>query len=100
VARPTRPSRHVRRLRFGDRHEEGWAVPALLKKMPGERLSPAEGEGTLCAALVETDDKTASPGRSGPSGWGAAYRLPTSLQASCIPQRAVPRLLEVSKDGD
>ena len=26
--------------------------------MPGERLSPAEGEGTLCAAVVETDDRT------------------------------------------
>ena len=34
------------------------AVQRFLKKMPGERLSPAEGEGTLCAALVETDDKT------------------------------------------
>src|SRR5690349_11390887 len=26
--------------------------------MPGDRLTPAEGEGTLCAALFETDDKT------------------------------------------
>jgi 2',3'-cyclic-nucleotide 2'-phosphodiesterase len=34
------------------------AVLRFIKKMPGERLSPAEGEGTLCAALVETDDKT------------------------------------------
>jgi len=34
------------------------AMQRFLKKMPGERLSPAEGEGTLCAALVETDDKT------------------------------------------
>jgi len=33
-------------------------VQRFLKKMPGERLSPAEGEGTLCAAVVETDDKT------------------------------------------
>jgi calcineurin-like phosphoesterase len=33
-------------------------VQRFIKKMPGERLSPAEGEGTLCAALVETDDKT------------------------------------------
>jgi hypothetical protein len=23
--------------------------------MPGERLSPAEGEGTLCAVFAETD---------------------------------------------
>ena len=34
------------------------AMQRFIRKMPGERLSPAEGEGTLCAALVETDDKT------------------------------------------
>jgi len=34
------------------------AVQRFIKKMPGERLAPAEGEGTLCASLVETDDKT------------------------------------------
>jgi metallophosphoesterase (TIGR00282 family) len=34
------------------------AVQRFLKKMPGERLAPAEGEGTLCAAIVETDDKS------------------------------------------
>ena len=34
------------------------AIQRFVRKMPGERLSPAEGEGTLCAAIVETDDKT------------------------------------------
>jgi metallophosphoesterase (TIGR00282 family) len=34
------------------------AVLRFIKKVPGERLAPAEGEGTLCAAMVETDDKT------------------------------------------
>ena len=34
------------------------AVQRFLKKMPGERLAPAECEGTLCAAVVETDDRT------------------------------------------
>ena len=34
------------------------AILRFIKKMPGERLSPADGEGTLCACLVETDDKT------------------------------------------
>jgi len=34
------------------------AIQRFIKKVPGERLSPAEGEGSLCAALVETDDKT------------------------------------------
>ena len=34
------------------------AVQRLVGKVPGERLAPAEGEGTLCAAVVETDDRT------------------------------------------
>jgi len=34
------------------------AVLRFIKKVPGDRLAPAEGEGTLCAALVETDDKS------------------------------------------
>jgi 2',3'-cyclic-nucleotide 2'-phosphodiesterase len=34
------------------------AVQRFVRKVPGERLSPAEGEGTLCAAVVETDDRT------------------------------------------
>jgi len=34
------------------------AVQRFVRKMPGERLAPAEGEGTLCAAVVETDDRT------------------------------------------
>ena len=32
------------------------AMPRMIRKMPGERLSPAEGEGTLCGAIVDTDD--------------------------------------------
>jgi metallophosphoesterase (TIGR00282 family) len=34
------------------------AVQRFIRKMPGERLAPAEGEATLCAAIVETDDRT------------------------------------------
>ena len=34
------------------------AMQRFIRKMPGERLAPAEGEGTLCAAVVETDDRT------------------------------------------
>ena len=40
----------------------GLAVDAPLarftRKRPGPRATPAEGEATLCAVLVETDDKT------------------------------------------
>jgi hypothetical protein len=32
------------------------ATSRLVRKLPGERLSPAEGPGTLCAVFVETDD--------------------------------------------
>ncbi len=34
------------------------AALRFWKKMPGERLGPAEGEATLCGVFVETDDKT------------------------------------------
>ena len=34
------------------------AVRRFVRKMPGERLQVAEGEATLCGALVETDDAT------------------------------------------
>jgi metallophosphoesterase (TIGR00282 family) len=30
----------------------------FLRKIPGDRLTPAEGEGTLCGIYVETDDAT------------------------------------------
>jgi 2',3'-cyclic-nucleotide 2'-phosphodiesterase len=30
----------------------------FLRKLPIERMKPAEGEGTMCGVLVETDDKT------------------------------------------
>ncbi len=33
-------------------------IARFVRKMPTERLSPAQGPGTLCAVLVETDDKT------------------------------------------
>ena len=34
------------------------AVARFTRKMPGERLMPAEGQATLCGMLVETDDAT------------------------------------------
>jgi len=42
------------------------AMMRFVKKMPGERLSPAEGEGTLCAVFVETDDATGLAKRISP----------------------------------
>jgi calcineurin-like phosphoesterase len=34
------------------------AIQRFIRKMPGERLSPAEGAATVCGAIVESDDKT------------------------------------------
>lgn len=33
-------------------------IQRFTRKLPTERLSPANGEGTLCGVLVETDDRT------------------------------------------
>jgi len=34
------------------------AIGRFTKKIPGNRLEPSEGEGTLCAVYLETDDRT------------------------------------------
>lgn len=34
------------------------AISRFIRKMPGEKLSPAEGPAALCGAFVETDDAT------------------------------------------
>lgn len=34
------------------------AIARLVRKLPGERLQPAEGEATICGIMVETDDRT------------------------------------------
>jgi hypothetical protein len=47
--------------------------------MRTERLEPADGEGTLCALFVETDDKTGLARRASPVRIGGAL-------ASVIPE--------------
>jgi metallophosphoesterase (TIGR00282 family) len=34
------------------------AIYRFTRKLPGDKLGPADGEGTLCAVFVETDDAT------------------------------------------
>ena len=34
------------------------AATRFWRKMPGERLAPAEGEATVCGTFVVTDDAT------------------------------------------
>jgi 2',3'-cyclic-nucleotide 2'-phosphodiesterase len=46
--------------------QKGGAVARFVRKMPGERLQVAEGDGTLCAAFVETDDETGLARRIAP----------------------------------
>lgn len=38
--------------------EKVGAATRFWRKMPGERLTPAEGEATVCGVFVETDDAT------------------------------------------
>jgi hypothetical protein len=42
------------------------ATQRFIRKMPGERLTPAEGEGTLCAIYAELDDATGLAKRVAP----------------------------------
>jgi metallophosphoesterase (TIGR00282 family) len=58
--------------------KKGPAIERFVTKMPTERLSPAEGEATLCAVFIETDDKTGLARRIAPVRLGG--RLP-----SCLP---------------
>lgn len=56
------------------------AINRFTRKMPGEKLSPAEGPATLCGAFVETDDATGLARRIEPLRLGG--RL-----AEILPQR-------------
>ncbi len=56
------------------------ALNRFIRKMPGEKLSPAEGPATLCGAFVETDDAT-----------GLARRIePVRLGGRLAPALPVP----------
>lgn len=42
------------------------AIHRFVRKIPGERLSPAEGEATVCGVFVETNDRTGLAERIAP----------------------------------
>jgi len=46
--------------------QKGGAAMRFWKKMPGEKLAPAEGEATLCGLYLETDDATGLATRVAP----------------------------------
>jgi calcineurin-like phosphoesterase len=55
------------------------ATLRFWRKMPGERLAPAEGEATVCGVFVETDDATGLARRVAPVRVGGrlAEAMPT-----------------------
>jgi metallophosphoesterase (TIGR00282 family) len=57
--------------------QKGGASLRFWKKVPGERLAPAEGEATICGALIETDDATGLARRIAPVRLGG--RLEATL---------------------
>jgi len=56
------------------------AVARFIRKMPGERLAPAEGEATLSGLFVETDDRSGLARSVAPLRMGGA--LSESIPAS------------------
>ncbi|MFT8369125.1 MAG: TIGR00282 family metallophosphoesterase [Acetobacter papayae] len=54
------------------------AITRFVRKLPGERLQPAEGEATVCGIMVETDDRTGLAKRIAPLRQGGllAQTLP------------------------
>lgn len=46
--------------------QKGGAALRFWRKMPGEKLAPAEGEATVCGLFVETDDVTGLAVRAAP----------------------------------
>lgn len=59
------------------------AIAKITRKLPTERLSPAEGEATVCGVYVETDDRTGLAVRVEPVRLGG--RLSQSLPVQTTP---------------
>lgn len=47
----------------------------FLRKIPGEKMEPAEGEGTLCGCFIETNDKTGLASKIESFQIGGALRI-------------------------
>ncbi len=59
--------------------EKNVPIWRFTKKIPGERLSPAQGPGTLCGVYVETDDQT-----------GLAVHISPVILGPRLHNRAIP----------
>jgi len=51
------------------------SIARFLRKMPGERPQPAEGEATVCGIMVETDDATGLAKRVAPIRMGGKLSI-------------------------
>jgi hypothetical protein len=60
--------------------QKGGAALRFWRKMPGEKLAPADGEATLCGLFVETDDATGLATRVEPVRLGG--RLSQAMPAA------------------
>jgi hypothetical protein len=60
--------------------QKAGAALRFWRKMPGERLAPADGEATLCGVFVETDDATGLASRVEPLRQGG--RLSQTVPAA------------------
>jgi metallophosphoesterase (TIGR00282 family) len=60
--------------------DKGGASARFWRRVPGERLAPAEGEATLCGVFLETDDRTGLALRAQPIRQGGRLS-----QALCAP---------------
>ncbi len=60
------------------------SLTRFLKKMPGERLAPAEGPATVCGVFLETDDATGLARRIEPVRLGGrlAPAIPDVVRAA------------------
>jgi calcineurin-like phosphoesterase len=47
------------------------AMHRFIRKMPGERLRPANGPGMMCGCLIETNDKNGKAIKIAPVRMGA-----------------------------
>src|SRR3546814_8928904 len=76
-------------------------VARFVKKVKGERLSVAGGEGTLCAVFVETDDSTGFTRRGSPVRLGGDRKCPRLVSGHlCAARRTSPACQTQSRDYD